>query len=72
MLSEKLNRIFETGRSISFQNTIKRMDGEWESRIVWKHHQLPGNAIIAECRWEGFQTIEECVDNCLEYLVSIE
>ena len=71
-VAEKFNRVFESGHSISFQNTIRRMEGEWESRIIWKHHQLPGTAIITECRWEGFETIEECIDNCLKYLASIE
>jgi hypothetical protein len=72
MLAEKLNQVFESGHSISFQNTIKRMGGEWENRIIWKHHQLPGNAVMAECCWEGFETIEECIDDCLKYLTSIE
>lgn len=67
-IREKLNKIFQSGYSISFQNEVRRKDGEWYSRIIWKHLQLPGHRIIKECEWFGFENIEECVDDCLKYI----
>lgn len=40
-LKEKLYEVLNSGYSISFQNVTLRKDGEWHSRIVWKHIQLP-------------------------------
>lgn len=67
-LSGKFRKIFESGYSIIFQNEIKRKDGEWYSRIVWKHIQLPNNQIIKQCEWFGFEDIDDCVDDCLKYI----
>jgi hypothetical protein len=71
-LSEKIQQVFDSGHSFSFQNEVKRSDGEWYSRIIWRHLQLPGNQLIEECEWFGFETMEECVDDCLKYINTIE
>ena len=68
-LEEKMNAVFNSGKSIRFQNQVKRKDGEWYSRIIWEHVQLPGNRVIKSCDWWGFETIEEAVDDCLDYIV---
>lgn len=68
-LGEKMNAIFNSGKSIRFQNVVKRKDGEWYSRIIWEHVQLPGNQRIKSCDWQGFDTIEEAVEDCLNYVV---
>ena len=68
-LSEKMTAIFNSGKSIIFQNTVKRKDGEWHSRIIWTHVGLPGNRTIKECDWFGFETIDEAVEDCLTYIV---
>lgn len=68
-LGEKMNVIFKSGKSIRFQNVVKRKDGEWYSRIVWEQVQLPGGQHIKSCSWWGFDTIEEAVDDCLNYLL---
>ena len=67
-LKDKLTKIFESGKSISIQNVVKRHDGEWHSRIVWRHIQLPAGQCIKECEWFGFDDIEDCVDDCLKYI----
>lgn len=69
-LKKKMDKIFDSGYLISFQNEVKRKDGEWHSRIVWKHLQPPMNQIIEDCEWFGFEDIEECVDDCLKYINS--
>jgi hypothetical protein len=67
-LSKKIEQVFNSGYSIAFQNEVRRSDGEWYSRITWKNLQQPGNQVIKECEWFGFETMEECVDDCLKYL----
>ena len=68
-LSEKMTAIFNSGKSIMFQNEIRRKDGEWYSRITWKHVILPTNKVINKCQWFGFETIDEAVEDCLNYVV---
>ena len=34
-LSEKIDRVFSSGKSIIFQNEVRKKDGEWYSRIRW-------------------------------------
>ena len=70
-LSDKLKAIFNSGKSIRFQNTVKRKDGEWHSRIVWEEVELPSNRTIKSCEWFGFETIDEAVEDCLTYLTII-
>ena len=50
-LSDKMNAIFNSGESIRFQNVVKKKDGEWYSRIIWEHVQLPGGQHIRGCEW---------------------
>jgi hypothetical protein len=68
-LNEKMNTIFNFGKSIRFQNVVRRKDGEWYSRIVWEHVQLPGGQNIKSCGWWGFDSIEDAAEDCLTYLV---
>ena len=67
-LKEKISKVFESGHSILFQNEVRRKEGEWYSRIIWKHIQLPNGRTIKECEWYGFEDIENCVDDCLKYI----
>jgi hypothetical protein len=67
-LGEKISTIFKSGKSISFQNEVRRKDGEWYSRITWKHIQQPNGSVIKQSTWFGFDTIDECVEDCLTYL----
>ena len=67
-LGEKISAIFKSGKSISFQNEVRRKDGEWYSRITWKHIQQPNGSVIKQSTWFGFDTIDECVEDCLTYL----
>ena len=71
-LQEKFKLIFESGNWFIFENTIKRQDGEWVDRITWEHVGQPGNRHIKSCEWFGFETIEECVDDCLNYIETIK
>lgn len=67
-LKEKLNLVFNSGRSFIIQNVVKRIDGEWEERIIWEEVQLPGNRVISSCEWNGFEDIEDCADDILKYM----
>ena len=68
-LGETLNAIFKSGKSIRFQNVVKRKDGEWYTRIIWEEVQLPRGQHIRSCDWWGFDTIEEAANNCLNYIL---
>ena len=61
-LEEKMSAIFNSGKSISFQNQVRRKDGEWYNRITWKHIQQPDGTVIKQSTWFGFNTIDECVE----------
>jgi hypothetical protein len=67
-LEDKLKTAFELGYSVQFQNEVIRHDGEWYRRIKWKHTQPPSGRLIKQCEWFGFDNIEECVDDYLEYI----
>jgi hypothetical protein len=68
-LKEKLNKVFESGYFV-ICNVPKRVDGEWEEKIIWKQVELPGGREVKTCEWEGFTDVEECVDDCLKYINS--
>lgn len=36
------------------------------------HTLLPFNSFIKNCRWEGFEEIEECLDDCIKYLETLK
>ena len=65
-LEEKFDAIFNAGKFFIIQNTVKRINGDREDRISWKEVQQPGEQIINSCKWEGFNTISECLDDILE------
>lgn len=71
-LEEKVNKVFNSGYSIKIKNTAKRMDGEWYNRIEWGHVQQPLGGLIESCDWEGFETFEECIDDCLKYIEKLK
>jgi len=67
-LEQKITSVFDSGYHIRFENVVKRMDGDWHQRIIWTHVQNPSSGYVDSCEWEGFETIEECVDDCLKYI----
>lgn len=69
-LNEKLNYIFHNA-NIEIKSTIKRIDGGYESRIIWEHVELPLKRVIKSCDWNGFEDIEKCADNIIEYLETL-
>jgi hypothetical protein len=66
-LQEKLQFIFDYG-FFQFYNDVRRQDGEWYDRILWKHVQQPGSSYLKGCEWFGFDTMEDCVDDCIKYI----
>jgi hypothetical protein len=66
-LQEKLHFIFNAGH-FQFYNDLRRQDGEWYDRILWKRVQQPGSSYLKGCEWFGFDTMEDCVDDCLKYI----
>jgi len=71
-IGDKFETIFNSGYCFVFQNTAKHIDGDWDIRIIWEHKQEPGNRCIRSCKWEGFTNINDCLDDCLEYVKTLK
>lgn len=71
-IEEKLHKLFNSENSIILQNVVRRINDEWERRIIWEHVQLPSNNFIKDCKWEGFTNVEDCINDCLKYLETLK
>ncbi len=71
-LESRIAKVFSSGPSIKIENVAKRIEEMWEIRIVWAHVQRPGDKEIKSCKWEGFEDIDACVDDCLEYIETLK
>lgn len=61
-LEEKIMAIFNTSRSFKIEKVNRRKDGEDTLRYLW-------NIDGVQCRdWLGFDSLDECIDDCLTYL----
>lgn len=67
-LSQKFDKIFNSGKLIRFESVLQRYDDDWHIRICWKIIENPSGKVIDSCDWFGFPNIEQCVDDCLRYL----
>jgi hypothetical protein len=70
-LETKLKKIYTSGYSIIIQDVAKRINGEWTNKIVWEHVQ-EGNKTVEFCKWDGFDDIDDCADDCLKYIESLK
>jgi len=69
-LSDKFNAIFNSGKSIRFQNVTKTKKGVSYNRIMWEEvEQTTGEQITSCFDWWGFDTIEDAVEDCLTRIV---
>ena len=69
--AEKFQEVFDNGWFI-FQNAPKHMDGEWDTRIIWRHVGQPCDRHIKDCEWKGFTNIDDCLDDCLKYIKTLK
>jgi len=62
-LSDKLIAIFSTPNTIKIEK-VKRTHGEKKFfKYIW---EING---VKTTNWGGFDTLESCIDNCLEWIV---
>lgn len=70
--AEKFEKVFEAGWFI-FENHPRHVGGgEWKMILAWKHVIKPGDTYIKDSKWEGFDNIDECLDDCLEYIETLK
>ncbi len=60
-LEEKIRAIFNSGNVVKVEKVIRTKNGETYYKYVWDVDGTKTN-------WFGFDTIDECVENCLTYL----
>ena len=60
--------VYESNISVKIENVPKRMDTgkgrDWHYRFVWSR-QPPITRQIISCDWDGFETIEECLEDLI-------
>ncbi len=57
---EKLDAIMQSGLQFRFFNRPVQDDYLWDIKCFWTHEDC--------CTSEGFDSCEECIDNCYDYL----
>ena len=62
---QELIELIDLGWNISIQNSIKRIDGEWVTRITWKASN-GGKERASD--WEGFDLTEQCIADMIKTL----
>lgn len=61
-LEEKMRTIFNSGDVVKIEKVLRTKNGENHYKYVW-------NVDGKQTRnWLGFDTIDECVEDCLTYL----
>ena len=61
-LEQKLNKVFSGFKSsITITHSVRIVDGQPRMRICWKNEDIDGF-------YEGFEKIEDCLDNIIIYL----
>jgi hypothetical protein len=61
-LDEKMRAIFNSGNVVKIEKVIRTKSGETYYKYIW---DVDGTKTT---NWFGFETIDECVDDCLTYL----
>jgi hypothetical protein len=61
-LEDKLRAIFNSGDLVKIEKVLRTKDGGTYFKYMWS---VDGTGTT---NWFGFDTIEECVEDCLTYL----
>jgi len=51
---QRLQQLIDWGLNVTFENQVKRIDGEFVVRVVWK--AAYNDLKLPECRWDGWAT----------------
>ena len=62
-LEDKIRAIFNSGNLVKIEKVLRTVGGETYYKYVWT---VDG---IQTRHWLGFDSIDDCVDDCLTYLV---
>ena len=60
---------YADGISVHFELERKRINHEFVGRYIWKAHE-PDQATVSGyiCRWEGFETLAECIQDFIDFI----
>ena len=61
-LEEKMRAIFNSGDVVKIEKVLRTKNGEKHYKYVWNHDGKQTT------NWFGFNTIDECVEDCLFHL----
>lgn len=61
-LEDKIKTIFNSGNVVKIEKVMRTKSGETHYNYVW---DVDG---IKTRNWFGFETIDECVEDCLTHL----
>ena len=61
-LEEKMRAIFNSGNIVKIEKVMRTKSGETYYKYIW---DVDG---VKTRNWLGFNTIDECVEDCLTYL----
>jgi hypothetical protein len=61
-LEQKIRAIFNSGNVVKIEKVIRTKSGETYYKYVW---DVDGTKTR---KWFGFDTIDECIEDCLTYL----
>jgi hypothetical protein len=65
---EKANKVFQSGLAFRIWNKPVQNDQLWDIKIFWAHMEYDNKNIVVECDNKGFDTLDDCLDNCITYL----
>lgn len=66
--NDKAFQIFNSGLAFQIFNKPVRDGYLWDDKIFWKHVEYNGKKIISTCAEKGFYNLEDCMDDCIEYI----
>lgn len=61
-LEQKIRAIFNSGELVRIEKVARTKDGKKYHKYFWT---VDG---VSSTNWFGFDTIEECIDECLSHL----
>lgn len=71
-IAEKANKVFQSGLAFRIWNKPVVNDYLWDIKIFWAHIEYDNETIVEKCDPKGFHNLDECLDDCITYIKTIE
>ena len=66
-LEEKIRTIFNANNLVKIEKVLRTKNGEKHYKYTWSIEEIQFPEIHT-INWWGFDTLDECVEDCLTYL----